>query len=49
MTRADLDARMAEDWFDPAGFLLAVDGSGRLLGLPLDEGPPPARRPPGDR
>ena len=32
MTRADLDARMAEDWFDPAGFLLAVDGSGRLLG-----------------
>ena len=32
MTRADLDARMAEDWFDPAGFLLAVDDSGRLLG-----------------
>lgn len=32
MTRSDLDARMAEDWFDPAGFLLAVDGSGRLLG-----------------
>ncbi|HYH76882.1 MAG TPA: mycothiol synthase, partial [Arthrobacter sp.] len=29
MTRADLDARKAEDWFDPAGFLLAVDDSGR--------------------
>lgn len=33
MTRADLDARMAEDWFDPAGFLLAVDGDGRVLGF----------------
>lgn len=33
MTRADLDARMAEPWFDPAGFLLAVDSSGRLLGF----------------
>jgi mycothiol synthase len=33
MTRADLDARMAEPWFDPAGFLLAVDGSGALLGF----------------
>jgi mycothiol synthase len=33
MTRADLDARMAEPWFDPAGFLLAVDGSGGLLGF----------------
>lgn len=32
LTRADLDARMGEDWFDPAGFLLAVDESGRLLG-----------------
>jgi mycothiol synthase len=32
LTRADLDARMAESWFDPAGFLLAVDGDGRLLG-----------------
>jgi mycothiol synthase len=32
LTRADLDARMAEDWFDPAGFLLAVDAAGRLLG-----------------
>ncbi|MCB5274490.1 Mycothiol acetyltransferase [Arthrobacter sp. SO5] len=33
MTRADLDARMAEPWFDPAGFLLAVDSSDRLLGF----------------
>jgi mycothiol synthase len=33
MTRADLEARMAEDWFDPAGFLLAVDGDGQLLGF----------------
>ncbi len=32
MTRADLDARMAEPWFDPAGFLLAVDADGKLLG-----------------
>jgi mycothiol synthase len=33
LTRADLDARMAEDWFDPAGFLLAEDRNGRLLGF----------------
>ena len=33
MTRADLDARMAEPWFDPAGFLLAVDAEDRLLGF----------------
>jgi len=33
MTRQDLDARMAEDWFDPAGFLLAVDPAGRILGF----------------
>ncbi|WP_426996630.1 mycothiol synthase [Pseudarthrobacter sp. N5] len=33
MTRADLEARMAEDWFDPAGFLLAVDRSGQILGF----------------
>jgi mycothiol synthase len=33
MTRADLDARMAEPWFDPAGFFLAVDSGGRLLGF----------------
>ncbi|MFJ6079009.1 mycothiol synthase [Pseudarthrobacter sp. NPDC092419] len=33
LTRADLEARMAEDWFDPAGFLLAEDRNGRLLGF----------------
>lgn len=33
MTRADLEARMAEPWFDPAGFLLAVDSSDRILGF----------------
>ncbi|MET3140473.1 UNVERIFIED_ORG: mycothiol synthase [Arthrobacter sp. UYEF2] len=33
MSRADLDARLAEDWFDPAGFLLAVDAEDRLLGF----------------
>jgi mycothiol synthase len=34
MTQADLDARMAEDWFDPAGFFLAVSASdGALLGF----------------
>ena len=33
LTRADLDARMTEDWFDPSGFLLAEDGQGRLLGF----------------
>ncbi|WP_445153662.1 mycothiol synthase [Arthrobacter sp. Hor0625] len=33
MTRADLAARMAEPWFDPAGFLLAVDAAGTILGF----------------
>lgn len=28
----ELDERAAEDWFDPAGFLLALDSEGRLLG-----------------
>lgn len=33
LTRADLEARMAEDWFEPAGFLLAEDRDGNLLGF----------------
>lgn len=33
MTLADLQARMAESWFDPAGFLLAVDRAGQILGF----------------
>lgn len=32
MTRADLEERMAEPWFDPDGFFLAVDETGELLG-----------------
>ncbi|GER21556.1 mycothiol acetyltransferase [Zafaria cholistanensis] len=31
--RADLEARMAEDWFDPDGFLLAVDAQDRIAGF----------------
>ncbi|MBO0897268.1 MULTISPECIES: mycothiol synthase [Arthrobacter] len=34
MTRSDLAARMAEDWFDPEGFLLAVrDEDNAILGF----------------
>lgn len=33
MTLSDLQARMAEDWFDPKGFFLAVDSSGEILGF----------------
>ncbi|SEF00791.1 mycothiol synthase [Arthrobacter alpinus] len=33
MTLADLQARMAEDWFDPAGFFLAVDANDEILGF----------------
>ncbi len=31
-SRREIDERAAEEWFDPAGFLLALDGEGRLLG-----------------
>lgn len=33
LTLADLQARMDEPWFDPAGFFLAVDASGEILGF----------------
>ncbi len=33
MTLADLRARMAEGWFDPAGFLLATNAAGEILGF----------------
>jgi mycothiol synthase len=48
LDQAGLDREMAQDWFDPAGFLLAVDAEDRLLGYhwtkvhPVD--PTPADR-----
>lgn len=33
MTPADLQARMEEPWFDPAGFFLAVNDAGDILGF----------------
>jgi len=33
MTLADLEARMAEEWFDPEGFLLAINAKNDLLGF----------------
>jgi len=32
MTRADLDERLAEPWFDPTGFFLAFDEDEKMLG-----------------
>ena len=41
MTRADLDARMDEPWFDPAGLICRPRIRPRHGGrVPLDEGPP---------
>lgn len=31
--RDTLDRRMAEDWFDPEGFLLATDDAGKVIGF----------------
>ena len=33
LTQADLDARKAEDWFDPAGFFVAEDAAGTMVGF----------------
>ncbi len=33
LTQRDLDARKAQAWFDPAGFFLAFDADGKLLGF----------------
>ncbi|WP_022882551.1 mycothiol synthase [Gryllotalpicola ginsengisoli] len=33
LTRADLDQRMAEPWFDPADFLVARDADGTMIGF----------------
>ena len=33
LTQTDLDARKAEEWFDPAGFFIAEDASGTPVGF----------------
>src|SRR5699024_11171881 len=33
LTQADLDARKAEDWFDPAGFFIAEDAEAIAVGF----------------
>ncbi len=44
MDADDLAARMAEDWFDPAGLILAHAGPTALLGVPLDQAALPRPR-----
>ncbi|MGA9747389.1 MAG: mycothiol synthase [Nocardioides sp.] len=44
LTRADLDERIAEAWFDPGGFFVAESPAGRLLGFhwtKVHDGDPP--------
>ena len=40
-TAADLRARMAQDWFDPAGFFLAIAAAGELAGFHWTKRHPP--------
>ena len=40
-TAADLRARMAQDWFDPAGFFLALAATGELAGFHWTKRHPP--------
>ncbi|MDY6055618.1 mycothiol synthase [Micrococcus sp.] len=50
MTRADLEDRLRQDWFDPDGLLLAEDADGTLLGFHWTkvEAPQDGREPVGE-